>query len=68
MSDYSSGYGQCKADLLTLVNEALSQAHKAMGDVVNWAQEPEEAKKRLQLRIEELRRVRAYIKSLKAKR
>lgn len=65
MSDYKSGYGQCKADLLILINEALVLASEAVQDARVWAQDANEAKKNLQHRIKALRQVRSYIMTLK---
>lgn len=62
--DYRQGYGDCKADLLRMVQEALRSLHEATkpNPVVSPTEENIRA---LRAREDELRRIRAMIKSLK---
>lgn len=65
-ADYRNGYGDCKADLLRMVGEALGSLHEACvpNQGVNPSKENIEA---LRAREAELRRVRAMIKALRPK-
>lgn len=64
--DYRQGWGDCKADLLRMVQEALRSLHEVSkpNPVVSPT---EENIKALRAREAELRRVRAVIKSLENK-
>jgi hypothetical protein len=69
MSDnnYKEGYGQCKADLLIMIKEGMRSVRKALDVSDNWDVD-KEGKTKLKLRLEELHRLRAYVKTLKPKR
>lgn len=62
--EYRNGYGDCKADLLRMVDEAFGSLHRACQNngVYNPAKENILA---LRAQETELRRIRAMIKSLK---
>lgn len=67
-ADYKNGYGDCKADLLRMVQEALKCMHEACHepDGYHGVFDPSDNKKKeLQFRIAELRRLRTMVKALK---
>lgn len=66
-AEYKSGYGQAKAHILQFINEALESVHDARDQAYVWLDDEEkikEAKVKLQIRIEELQRIRSCIRSL----
>lgn len=64
--EYRNGYGDCKADLLRMVKEALKSISDACKDDPEY-QPTEKDKQLLRLREAELRRIRSMIKALKPK-
>lgn len=61
--DYSQGWGDCKAQAIKEITEALRSLHEALqGDEISSP--TEEQRKQLRLRHAELQRMRAILKSL----
>lgn len=64
---YRAGYGQCRADLLLFIKEAMREIQAADHDAHVWSDNPDVLRKQLRLRLEELKRIRAYVKVMKPK-
>ena len=62
--DYKNGYGDAKADLIRLIKEAQKGIRRAMQDDPEYGPS-EKDKELLGVRLAELNRIRAYIKTLK---
>lgn len=67
-NEYNSGYGQCRSDLMAFIKEAVGTLKAAMDEAGAWSEDPEGQAKVLRARMEELRRIRAYVKTMKPKR
>lgn len=67
MSEFRSGYGQAKADLLKEVDHAIDLIIESMGPCY-FSPPSEKNVKDLMLRLSELRRMRAVIKAMKSPR
>lgn len=68
-ADYKNGYGACKADLLQMIQEALSMVHNSrrIGRGFEAFNPSEEDKVRLRIHEAELQRIRAMVRALKPK-
>lgn len=66
-SDYNAGYGQCRADMMKFIKEAIAEIHQAIDTARIWADNPHETTTDLSNRISELQRIRAYVKTMKPK-
>lgn len=64
--DYRQGWGDCQASLVKMIEEAFRGLNSAQGGSDEVNPTPEQ-KRELYVREQELRRVRAMIRSLAAK-
>lgn len=61
---YRSGYGQARADLMIMIEEAMSSCRSAIDEAGTW-NAPAESVKEIRLRMSELQRIRALIRTMK---
>lgn len=63
---YRSGYGQARADLVMMIEEAMASCQDAINEAAKW-DAPAETVKEIRLRRAELQRMRALVKTMKPK-